>query len=251
MAAAAAAGLFNFGTHTGLSGGSTSGSLTGIASYQVTASPTITTAGAPNTAVQGIGTDQFGNLYITSSTQISEVPNEGTAVNFTDEFGIVSGLTTNAIFSPSVDGNGNIYFAGYHGLLEMEVRRAQLRHAGGWHCADHRTGADAVLQHVDDDRRQLFPDRLAHFQFFCSTAAKLPLQRNQNVRVRNYVYRCADLLGDDQFSAGPSRAAEGLVHAAHQRRCRRCRPSTCRGPVPVLCRSSFPARPRSSSTAPA
>jgi hypothetical protein len=112
--------VFNFGTATNLSGG-TGGSLTGIAAYQVTTAPTITSAAAPNAAAQGLGTDQYGNLYLTSSSQISEVPFEGTAENFTDEFGLVNGLTTNAIFSPALDANGNLYFAGYHTIAEIEV----------------------------------------------------------------------------------------------------------------------------------
>ena len=57
----------------------------------------------------GISSDSFGNLYIAGGGQLSEVPFEATALNFSDEFGIISGLTNSISNGGSLDQNGNYY----------------------------------------------------------------------------------------------------------------------------------------------
>lgn len=73
-------------------------------------------------SAQGIAADVYGNLYINSSTQLSEVPFEGSALNFSDEFGIASGLSANNIvWGGSVDVNGNYYYASYTNIAQLQI----------------------------------------------------------------------------------------------------------------------------------
>ncbi len=73
------------------------------------------------TSATGVSADSYGNLYIASTTQFSEVPFEGTALNFTDEFGIVSGLTNNVIYGGTVDAYGNYYYASYTNIQQLQI----------------------------------------------------------------------------------------------------------------------------------
>ena len=90
-------------------------------------SATITTAQIATAS--GISADFYGNLYIASGAQLSEVPFEGTALNFADEFGVVNGLSstnTNSIsYGGSVDSNGNYYYA-YSGGGVTKVQDLQI-----------------------------------------------------------------------------------------------------------------------------
>ena len=92
-----------------------------------------TTAGIASaliTAASGISADFYGNLYIASATQLSEVPFEGTAANFTDEFGVVNGLSataTNSItYGGGVDGNGNYYYAYNSTTTGAKIKQLQV-----------------------------------------------------------------------------------------------------------------------------
>ncbi len=94
----------NAGNVSQVSGGSlTTVGNTAALSFAQIASPT------------GISTDQWGNLYIASGAQLSEVPFEGTALNFADEFGVINGLSgagKNSInWGGGLDAKGNYYYA--------------------------------------------------------------------------------------------------------------------------------------------
>jgi len=93
------------------------GALTAVGNTAALTSAEIGTA-------TGISSDAWGNLYINSKTQLSEVPFEAgspSALNFVDEFGIVSGLTNNIIWGGSVDAWGNYYYASYTNIMQVQV----------------------------------------------------------------------------------------------------------------------------------
>jgi len=78
------------------------------------------------TSVTGISSDSYGNLYIagmnsSSAQQLSEVPFEGTAANFGDEFGIVSGLANSITYGGSVDAYGNYYYASFTNIQQLQI----------------------------------------------------------------------------------------------------------------------------------
>jgi sugar lactone lactonase YvrE len=62
------------------------------------------------TAPTGISGDIYGDLFIAGGAQLSEVPFEGAALNFLDEFGIITGLTNSISSGGALDQNGNYYF---------------------------------------------------------------------------------------------------------------------------------------------
>jgi sugar lactone lactonase YvrE len=94
---------------------------------------TATLATAQITGATGISSDFYGNLYIvgtasgastsasSSPTQISEVPNEAGTLNFTDEFGIASGLTDQISWGGSLDSWGNYYYANSTNVDQVQV----------------------------------------------------------------------------------------------------------------------------------
>jgi hypothetical protein len=90
---------------------------------------TSTLASAQIASATGISSDTYGNLYISSTAQLSEVPFEGTALNFVDEFGIVNGLGSSAPESissgGSVDPYGNYYYA-YNGSAATNIQQLQI-----------------------------------------------------------------------------------------------------------------------------
>lgn len=81
----------------------------------------LTTALIASGTATGVSADSYGNLYISSKTQISEVPFEGTALNFVDEFGIAAGLTNNIVYGGSVDAHGNYYYASYTNIQQVQI----------------------------------------------------------------------------------------------------------------------------------
>ena len=74
----------------------------------------------------GVAADPYGNIYISgastaSSQQISEVPFEGTALNFVDEFGVISGLTNTFLYGGNLDANGNFYYANSTSVVQVQI----------------------------------------------------------------------------------------------------------------------------------
>lgn len=93
--------------------------VSGGALTTVGGTATLTTALINNAT--GVSADSYGNLYISSTTQLSEVPFEGTALNFTDEFGIVSGLTTNIAYGGALDAYGNYYYGSSTNIQQLQI----------------------------------------------------------------------------------------------------------------------------------
>ena len=77
------------------------------------------------TAPSGISGDLYGNLFIAGGGQLSEVPFEGTTLNFLDEFGIVTSLSNGISNGGSVDQNGNYYYA-YNGSSTTKIQQLQI-----------------------------------------------------------------------------------------------------------------------------
>jgi hypothetical protein len=59
----------------------------------------------------GISTDANGNLWIVGPTQLSVVPINGTTLNFTNEFSVMSNPANQVYFGGQTDSSGNYYFA--------------------------------------------------------------------------------------------------------------------------------------------
>ncbi|WP_185827377.1 chitobiase/beta-hexosaminidase C-terminal domain-containing protein [Edaphobacter aggregans] len=119
-----AGGVYAFGKSTGLNGGGTAsaGAVSGISSYLVGTAPTLTFAAIASAT--GITVDQYNNLYISSQTQISEVPYEATALNFADEFVVASstsGLSNSVVYGGAVDIRGNYFYASYTNIQEVQI----------------------------------------------------------------------------------------------------------------------------------
>ncbi len=95
--------------------------VSGGALTTVGTTATLTTALIASGTATGVSADSYGNLYISSKTQLSEVPFEGTALNFVDEFGIAAGLTNNVVYGGSVDAHGNYYYASYTNIQQLQV----------------------------------------------------------------------------------------------------------------------------------
>jgi sugar lactone lactonase YvrE len=122
VAVDAAGNVFYWDATTGVVSQVSGGALTTVGNTATTVSAQIATA-------TGISADFYGNLYIASGAQLSEVPFEGTALNFADEFGIVNGLSgtnTNSItYGGSVDANGNYYYA-YNSSSATAIKQLQI-----------------------------------------------------------------------------------------------------------------------------
>ena len=119
-----AGGVYAFAKSTGLNGGgsASAGAVSGISSYQVGTAPTLTFAAVASAT--GITVDQYNNLYISSQTQISEVPFEGSTQNFADEFVVASstsGLSNSAVYGGAVDIRGNYFYASYTNIQEVQI----------------------------------------------------------------------------------------------------------------------------------
>ena len=98
--------------------------VSGGALTPVGASATI--ASAQIASATGVSSDAWGNLYISSGAQLSEVPFEGTSLNFADEFGIVGGLSSTGItYGGIVDSNGNYYYA-YNSGSATTIQQLQI-----------------------------------------------------------------------------------------------------------------------------
>jgi hypothetical protein len=98
--------------------------VTGGALTTVGTSATLTSA-LINTCT-GVAADQYGNLYISgtgasSTQQISEVPFEGAALNFLDEFGIINGLSSTLVYGGNLDANGNFYYASSTAITQVQI----------------------------------------------------------------------------------------------------------------------------------
>jgi hypothetical protein len=108
--------------------GTGSGLVSLVSGWTSTTPGTLTTVGNTATIASAeiskavsISTDVYGNLYIAGQFQVSEVPLEGTTLNFADEFGITSNLA-NMIFSGGqVDANGNYYYSSWNTINEVQV----------------------------------------------------------------------------------------------------------------------------------
>ncbi|MGI4827603.1 MAG: hypothetical protein ACRYFU_05350, partial [Janthinobacterium lividum] len=119
--------------------GNTAGGLVSLVSGGVlstvantpTATLTLLNGGVKVTAATGITTDPWGDLVISGTKQLSEVPLELGALNFPDEFGLliaVSGanapvaITANNInYGGSMDIHGNYYYASATNVGLIEV----------------------------------------------------------------------------------------------------------------------------------
>jgi sugar lactone lactonase YvrE len=117
-----AGSVYYFDSTTGVVSLVSGGALTAVGNSAIITTAQITTA-------TGISSDSYGNLYIASGAQLSEVPFEGTALNFADEFGVVSGLSsTNAnsiSYGGGVDSYGNYYYA-YNGGSATKIQDLQI-----------------------------------------------------------------------------------------------------------------------------
>jgi hypothetical protein len=84
-------------------------------------------ASAEITSANGISSDSYGNLYIVSTLgQISEVPLEAGALNFADEFGIISAADNGNggngwSYGGSSDAWGNYYTANGNQVVQIQV----------------------------------------------------------------------------------------------------------------------------------
>jgi len=91
-----------------------------------TVGTTATLTSALINSCAGVAADPYGNIYISgasaaSSQQISEVPFEGTAINFLDEFGVISGLTNSLTYGGNLDANGNFYYATSTSVVQVQI----------------------------------------------------------------------------------------------------------------------------------
>jgi hypothetical protein len=86
---------------------------------------TATLGAAEITAPTGISGDVYGNLFIAGGAQLSEVPYEGTALNFIDEFGVVSALTNSISNGGVLDQNGNYYYDS-NGSSSTKIQQLQI-----------------------------------------------------------------------------------------------------------------------------
>jgi len=59
----------------------------------------------------GISTDANGNLWIAGPSQLSVVPINGTTLNFTNEFSVMSNPANQIYYGGQTDANGNYYYA--------------------------------------------------------------------------------------------------------------------------------------------
>jgi hypothetical protein len=73
----------------------------------------------------GISGDYYGNVFISGGALLSEVPFEGAALNFTDEFGIAAGLGSSISNGGSLDQNGNYYYAS-NGSSSTKIQQLQI-----------------------------------------------------------------------------------------------------------------------------
>ena len=77
------------------------------------------------TAPSGISGDFYGNLFIAGGAQLSEVPFEGAALNFLDEFGVVSALANSISSGGALDQNGNYFYAS-NGTASTKIQQLQI-----------------------------------------------------------------------------------------------------------------------------
>ena len=184
---------------------------------------TATITAAQIASATGVAGDIFGNIYISSTTQVSEVPYEATALNFTDEFVITTALTNTITYGGSLDQNGNYYYASATNIQQVQVGGYNFGQNADRHPYDLRHDArraqpDALLQLRRVERFELFPNRLAHVEHRAGPASELPVLRHQVLLRRHQLYRRADRHHHDELRARPHRPAQRLVHAAHRRR---------------------------------
>ena len=115
--------------------------LIGPATATAAATPTqvgITASlGAPVEVIAGkavgISTDPWGNLIIVGVTQIEEVPLEGSALNFVDEFGVtnvagqasanfpMAATAANINYGGAFDGHGTYYYASSTNVMQEQI----------------------------------------------------------------------------------------------------------------------------------
>jgi Chitobiase/beta-hexosaminidase C-terminal domain/NHL repeat len=82
------------------------------------------------TSATGVASDAYGNLYISGTSngvqQVSEVPFEGSAIKFADEFGVASGsaaLANSVSYGGAVDANGNYYYANSSMIVQVQLNQ--------------------------------------------------------------------------------------------------------------------------------
>ena len=81
-------------------------------------------AGAEVSEAENINNDAYGNLIILGATQLSEVPLEGGALNFADEFGILRNTTSGLTYygaSGTADANGNYYYSTGPNIVQLQL----------------------------------------------------------------------------------------------------------------------------------
>jgi sugar lactone lactonase YvrE len=118
----------------------------GTGKLSLVASSTLTTVGTTATngtavisSCIGVAADKFGNLFVSGTNpsgaqQLSEIPFEGTALNFSDEFvvtattagsasGSVTGLPASAAFAyaGNLDQYGNYFYSTSSGVNEIQI----------------------------------------------------------------------------------------------------------------------------------
>ena len=104
-----------------------SGKVSLVSGGALTTVGTTSTLGAAMiSSCLGVASDRYGNLFInglnsSNAQQLSEVPFEGTALNFTDEFGILTPLTPASVYAGSLDQNGNFYYAGSTSITQVQI----------------------------------------------------------------------------------------------------------------------------------
>ncbi len=105
-----------------VTGNSKGGSVSLVSAGMLTAvGSTATVTSAVIASATGVAADVYGDIFISSTTQISEVPFEGTALNFADEFGIVNALSNTITYGGFLDTNGNFYYASYTNIQQVQI----------------------------------------------------------------------------------------------------------------------------------
>jgi sugar lactone lactonase YvrE len=143
----------------------------------------------------GLSADAWGNLYIVSGTQISEVPFEGTGVNFADEFGIVNGLsssTTNSVsYGGAPDAYGNYYYL-YNASASSKLQKLSIN--------TYNFGSVAVGSLVTGPTLTIFANTSQTMNSYFATGS--PTSNTSTALLQSFPYS-----GTKSFSGGSTLAA--------------------------------------------
>ena len=100
---------------------------------------TATNPSAEVSQAVNINSDAYGNLIILGATQLSEVPLEGTTLNFADEFGILKNTTSGVTYygaSGTGDSNGNYYYNSGPTIVQLQL--------GGYNFGTVNVGSEVM-----------------------------------------------------------------------------------------------------------